>query len=84
MDWSDWSPLGKVGECKDLIIFDNVGVFSHGEVSEGGFGIPNRVVGAKVDFEFIDKDFKVPHPMCRVGQVHKPWFEPTHHRTIQV
>jgi hypothetical protein len=49
-----------------------VGVFSHGEVSKGGFGIPDRVVGAEVDFEFVDKDFKVPHPMCGVGWVHEP------------
>jgi hypothetical protein len=41
-------------------------------------------MGAEVDFKFIDKDFEVPHPMHRVGWVHKPWFEPTHRRTVQV
>jgi hypothetical protein len=66
------------------IIFDNAGVFPHGEVSEGGFGVPDGVMGAEVDFEFVDKDFEVPHPMCGVGQIHKPWFEPTHHGTVQV
>jgi hypothetical protein len=41
-------------------------------------------VGAEVDFEFIDKDFEVPHPMHGVGRVHEPWFKPTHRRTVQV
>jgi hypothetical protein len=38
----------------------------------------------EVDFEFVDKDFEVPHPVRGVGRVHKTWFEPTHCGTIQV
>jgi hypothetical protein len=41
-------------------------------------------MGAKVDFEFVDKDFKILYPICRVGRVHKPWFKPTHHGTVEV
>ena len=61
-----------------------MGVFSHDEVCEGGFSIPDGVVGAKVDFELIDESIEIPHPMCGVGGVHKTRFKPTHRGAVQV
>jgi hypothetical protein len=61
-----------------------MGVFSHSEVCKGGFSIPDKIMGAEIDFEFIDKDFEVLHPMCGVGWVYKPWFEPTHCGTVKI
>jgi hypothetical protein len=66
------------------IVLDYARAVLHRNFSETLFGIPNGVMGAKIDFEFIEKYLKIPHPMRRVGQVHETGFEPTDCRAIEI